>query len=106
MILEKFLGNSSKKVTTVGESGEIPHFCYLGIIKQDIPYSRPNGRTEWADIFFREPRGIPGVTKAKKISKFLIFFYFFTFFLKIPQAAPGTSASVLQKYLRYIFYKT
>ena len=31
MILEKFLGNSSKKVTTVGESGEIPHFCYLGI---------------------------------------------------------------------------
>ena len=30
MILEKFLGNSSKKVTTVGESGEIPHFCYLG----------------------------------------------------------------------------
>jgi len=31
MILEKFLGNSSKKVTTVGESGEIPHFCYLGL---------------------------------------------------------------------------
>ena len=31
MILKKFLGNSSKKVTTVGESGEIPHFCYLGI---------------------------------------------------------------------------
>ena len=30
MILEKFLGNSLKKVTTVGESGEIPHFCYLG----------------------------------------------------------------------------
>jgi len=30
MILEKFLGNSSKKVNTVGESGEIPHFCYLG----------------------------------------------------------------------------
>ena len=25
-----FLGNSLKKVTTVGESGEIPHFCYLG----------------------------------------------------------------------------
>jgi len=33
MILEKFLGNSSKKVNTVGESGEIPHFCfYLGYI--------------------------------------------------------------------------
>ena len=30
MILEKFLGNSIKKVTTVRESGEIPHFCYLG----------------------------------------------------------------------------
>ena len=30
MILQKFLGNSSKKVTTVGESGEIPYFCYLG----------------------------------------------------------------------------
>ena len=30
MILEKFLGNSTKKVTTFGESGEIPHFCYLG----------------------------------------------------------------------------
>ena len=30
MILEKFLGNSSKKVTMVGESGEIPHFCSLG----------------------------------------------------------------------------
>ena len=30
MILKKFLGNSLKKVTTVGESGEIPHFCYLG----------------------------------------------------------------------------
>ena len=29
MILEKFLGNSSKKVTMVGESGKIPHFCYL-----------------------------------------------------------------------------
>jgi len=28
MILEKFLGNSLKKVTTVGESGEIPHFFY------------------------------------------------------------------------------
>ena len=26
----EFLGNSLKKVTTVGESGEIPHFCYLG----------------------------------------------------------------------------
>ena len=30
MILEKFLRNSSKKVITVGESGDIPHFCYLG----------------------------------------------------------------------------
>ena len=30
MILEKFLGNFLKKVTTVGESGEIPHSCYLG----------------------------------------------------------------------------
>ena len=30
MILEKFLGNSLKKATTVGESGESPHFCYLG----------------------------------------------------------------------------
>jgi len=30
MILEKFLGNSLKKVTKVGESGEILHFCYLG----------------------------------------------------------------------------
>ena len=30
MILEKFLGNSTKKVTTFGESGKIPHFCYLG----------------------------------------------------------------------------
>ena len=29
MILEKFLGNSSKKVTMIGESGEIPHFCSL-----------------------------------------------------------------------------
>ena len=29
MIFDKFLGNSSNKVTTVGESGEIPHFCYL-----------------------------------------------------------------------------
>ena len=29
MILEKFLGNSSKKVTMIGESGEIPHFCFL-----------------------------------------------------------------------------
>ena len=28
--LEKFLGNSLKKVTMVGDSGEIPHFCYLG----------------------------------------------------------------------------
>jgi len=34
MILEKFLGNSLKKVTTVGESGEIPHFCYLGLSMQ------------------------------------------------------------------------
>ena len=33
-ILEKFLGNSSKKVTTVGESGEITHFCYLGTYKK------------------------------------------------------------------------
>ena len=32
MILENFLENSSKKVTTVGESGEIPHFCYLGSV--------------------------------------------------------------------------
>ena len=30
MILYKFLGNSSKKVTTVCESGEIPHFLLLG----------------------------------------------------------------------------
>ena len=30
MILEKFLGNSWKEVTTAGESGEIPPFCYLG----------------------------------------------------------------------------
>ena len=30
MILEKFLRNSLKKVTTLGESGEIPHFCYFG----------------------------------------------------------------------------
>ena len=35
MILEKFLGNSSKKVTKVGESGEIPHFCYLGKINNN-----------------------------------------------------------------------
>ena len=33
-ILEKFLGNSSKKVTTVGESGEITHFCYLETYKK------------------------------------------------------------------------
>ena len=33
MILEKFLGNSLKKVTTVGKTGEIPHFCYLGSIE-------------------------------------------------------------------------
>ena len=33
MILEKFLGNSLKKVPTVGESGEIPHFCYLGSVE-------------------------------------------------------------------------
>ena len=33
-ILEKFLGNSSKKVTTVVESGEITHFCYLGTYKK------------------------------------------------------------------------
>ena len=37
MILEKFLRNSSKKVTTVGESGEIPHFCYLGQVLVTIP---------------------------------------------------------------------
>ena len=36
MVLEKFSGNSSKKVTSVGESGEIPHFCYLGCIVIDI----------------------------------------------------------------------
>jgi len=30
MILEKFLRNSSKKFTTVGESGKIPHLYYLG----------------------------------------------------------------------------
>jgi len=35
MILEKFLGNSSKKVTTIGESGEIPHFGYLGTVQFD-----------------------------------------------------------------------
>jgi len=34
-ILEKFLRNSSKKkVTTVAESGEITHFCYLGTYKK------------------------------------------------------------------------
>jgi len=41
MIPEKFLGNSLKKVTTVEESGEIPHFCYLGMgssINHDIHY--------------------------------------------------------------------
>ena len=41
MILEKFLGNSSKKVTTVGESGEIPHFYYsshnLADLKSKLP---------------------------------------------------------------------
>ena len=29
-ILEKFLRNPFKKITTVGESGEFPHFHYLG----------------------------------------------------------------------------
>ena len=33
-ILKKFIGNSSKKVTTVGEAGEIIHFCYLGTYKK------------------------------------------------------------------------
>ena len=28
-ILKKFIGNSSKKVTTVGEAGEIIHFCHM-----------------------------------------------------------------------------
>jgi len=38
MVLKKFLGNSSKKVTTVGESGEIPHFC---IVRNFLNYSPP-----------------------------------------------------------------
>jgi len=38
MILEKFLGNSSKKVTTVEESGEVPHFCYLENNAKEIKY--------------------------------------------------------------------
>jgi len=31
-ILKKFLRNSSKKVNTVGESVEIPHFCYNWVL--------------------------------------------------------------------------
>ena len=37
MILEKFLRNSSKKVTTFRESREIRHFCYLGRVLK-VPY--------------------------------------------------------------------
>ena len=34
---ESGTGNDSpKKVTTVGESGEIPHFCYLGGLGPEI----------------------------------------------------------------------
>ena len=35
-----------------------------------VPYSRPNGWTEWADIFIGNPWG---VTKAEQILKFIFF---------------------------------
>ena len=47
MILEKFLGNSLKKVTTVGESGEIPHFCYLGRVQGRLGHLG-KGPEEWS----------------------------------------------------------
>ena len=51
------------------------------IIKQDIriyvPYSRPNGWTDWAEIFCVHSRVAMGVTKAKKNrkEKFPTFFF-------------------------------
>jgi len=36
-----------------------------------IPYSRPNSWTEWADIFFRKLRGIPGLTNIHHFQIFL-----------------------------------
>ena len=51
MVLEKFSGNSSKKVTSVGESGEIPHFCYLGTGIQDVLYNHQNSCQHFFILF-------------------------------------------------------
>jgi len=53
MILEKFLGNSLKKVTTVGESGEIPHFCYLGYGLEEDVYGWEEGEYGWEEDVHR-----------------------------------------------------
>ena len=65
MILEKFLGNFSKEVTTAGESWEIPHFCYLGNFwsrnclllwygREGFLRRHPHFSTDLA-VIFREP---------------------------------------------------